>query len=270
MQWSSKTFLILLTMQCLLLQAQLPEKPFVIIVPSYKNAQWYKKNLDSIFSQKYTNYRVIYIDDQSPDNTGNLVEQYLKERHLEHKCLLIKNNERRHAMANRYRAIHLCESSEIVINVDGDDWLATDHALAYLNRIYQNPNVWMTYGQFIRYPSNLPGHGHEIPKSIIKKNAFRTYGAIPTFLYSFYAGLFHKIKKEDLMYKGQFLQMAHSAFMFPIIEMAGNHSCFVAKPLYVHNEDNPINDHKIDKNLQQFLSAHVKAKSPYKPVQSIV
>ena len=41
----------------------------------------------------------------SPDGTGNLVEQYIKERKLENKILLIKNNERCGALANIYRAI---------------------------------------------------------------------------------------------------------------------------------------------------------------------
>ncbi len=244
------------------------EKPFVIIVPSYNNASWYKENLDSIFGQHYTNYRIIYIDDHSPDNTGNLVEQYLKERHLEHKCLLIKNKERRHAMANRYTAIHLCEPSEIVVNVDGDDWLNSPDVLSFLNRIYQNPSIWMTYGQYIQYPSNKLGTCQKVPKFVIRHNNFRKHGFIPTALYSFYAGLFHKIKQEDLMYEGKFLVMAHSAYMFPIIEMAAKHFIYIPRPFYVYNRANPINDVKVDRQLQQKLSAYVKAKKPYLPIGS--
>ena len=46
------------------------------MVPSYKNAKTmlYKRNLDSIFMQNYTNYKVIYIDDNSPDGTGQFVQ----------------------------------------------------------------------------------------------------------------------------------------------------------------------------------------------------
>ncbi len=48
------------------------EKPFVFIIASYNNSEWYKNNLDSVFAQDYENYRIIYIDDASPDGTGHL------------------------------------------------------------------------------------------------------------------------------------------------------------------------------------------------------
>ncbi len=40
---------------------------FVIEITSYNSIKWYKQNLDSVFSQTYPYYRVIYIDDNSID-----------------------------------------------------------------------------------------------------------------------------------------------------------------------------------------------------------
>ncbi len=42
--------------------------PFCIVVPSYNNikSRLYLRNLDSLFMQDYTNYRIVYIDDHSP------------------------------------------------------------------------------------------------------------------------------------------------------------------------------------------------------------
>ena len=59
--------------------SSLPEKKIVILIPSYNNSRWYKENLDSIINQNYSNYRIVYVDDCSPDNTGQLVETYIKE-----------------------------------------------------------------------------------------------------------------------------------------------------------------------------------------------
>ncbi len=42
------------------------EKHMVIVTASYKNAQWYAWNLDSVFDQKYENWHLIYVDDCSP------------------------------------------------------------------------------------------------------------------------------------------------------------------------------------------------------------
>jgi cellulose synthase/poly-beta-1,6-N-acetylglucosamine synthase-like glycosyltransferase len=58
--------------------------PFCIIVPSYNNAksEIYLRNLDSIFMQDYKNYRVVYIDDKSPDKTGDFVNEYIKAKKI--------------------------------------------------------------------------------------------------------------------------------------------------------------------------------------------
>jgi teichuronic acid biosynthesis glycosyltransferase TuaG len=49
---------------------------FVFIIPSYNNQDWYKYNIKSINKQSYNNWRAIYIDDNSTDNTLELVKKY--------------------------------------------------------------------------------------------------------------------------------------------------------------------------------------------------
>lgn len=58
--------------------------PFCIIVPSYNNAKSkiYMRNLDSIFMQDYENYNVVYMDDNSPDKTGDFVNQYIIDKKI--------------------------------------------------------------------------------------------------------------------------------------------------------------------------------------------
>ena len=133
------------------------ERSIVVVIASYNNKDWYKRNLDSVFSQKYTNYRVIYVDDASPDGTGELVEQYIKEHKQEEKFTLLCNQERLGALANQYTAITSCDDMAIIVILDGDDWFAHDQVLAYMNNVYADTNVWLTYGQFKEYPSNKVG-----------------------------------------------------------------------------------------------------------------
>ena len=47
---------------------------FIYIVPSYNNKDWYKLNINSMISQKHTNWHMIYIDDCSDDGTFDLVK----------------------------------------------------------------------------------------------------------------------------------------------------------------------------------------------------
>jgi len=58
--------------------------PFCVVVPSYNNynSRLYLRNLDSIFMQDYKNYHVVYIDDASPDKTGEHVKKYIEEKNI--------------------------------------------------------------------------------------------------------------------------------------------------------------------------------------------
>ena len=47
-----------------------------IIIPAYNAAVYLQPCLDSIFSQEYTDFETIVIDDGSTDNTATLLEQY--------------------------------------------------------------------------------------------------------------------------------------------------------------------------------------------------
>lgn len=246
-------------------------KDFVLIIPSYNNARYYKQNLDSVFSQTYQNYRIIYVDDASPDNTGNLVAQYVKEKNQEHRVTLIKNDQRVGALANTYKAARICYPHEIVIILDGDDKLHDPDVLAYLNNVYRDPQIWMTYGQFMYVPANKLGIARQVPDQIIMENEFRSYPWVTSAPRTFYAALFHKIHKEDLMQDSTnfFQYAADLAYMFPMLEMAGIHSRFIGKVLYDYNRMTPINDDKVSRKKQMEIENNIRAKQKYKMVNQL-
>ncbi len=249
--------------------AAMAEKAIVVVIPSYNNKEWYKRNLDSVFSQNYQRYRIVYLDDASPDGTGELVRKYVKERKQEHRVTLIRNEKRSGALSNTFKGAWLCDPSEIVAILDGDDWFAHDHVLEKLNSVYANPNVWVTYGQFVYWPCSTPGWAAQVPDGIIERNEFRDYQWVTTALRTFYAGLFQKIKKEDLLLNGEFFLMAGDlAYMFPIMEMAGKNSQFIPDVLYVYNVDTPINDIKKDPTTQRNLGFLIRERARYSRVSA--
>jgi glycosyltransferase involved in cell wall biosynthesis len=242
-----------------------PEKPIAIVIPSYNNKKWYTKNLQSVLSQNYTNFRVIYTDDCSPDGTGNLVEAYLAENDSHQKVHLIKNSDRRGALHNLYTMIHMCEDDEIVATLDGDDWFPHDNVLSCLNEIYSSNEIWLTYGQFELYPSKIRGWASPMPDYIIENNAFRDFQHLPTHLRTFYAWLFKEIKLQDLLYLGKFYPMTWDmAMMFPMIEMAGERHQFISDIMYIYNDENSISDHHVSRQLQAYLAQLIKKKKRYK------
>jgi glycosyltransferase involved in cell wall biosynthesis len=228
-------------------QAQIPEKLIIIIVPSYNNIQFYEKNLDSIRNQPYDNYRVVYVDDCSTDGTAQAVEAYIKKWNLENTICLIKNTERRGAMYNHYMATHSCPPHAIVVTLDGDDWFPdSTHVLAYINEVYQDPQVWMTYGQFQQYPSDQRGWCADIPNYIKQLHAYRDYSWVTSHLRTYYAGLFHAIPIGYFMRNGSFLNSTSDvAIMLALLELSGGKALCIQDILYMYNTTNENSDFRI-------------------------
>lgn len=301
LQLSDKIFfyLFLICFKCLFFQGSyattlsdieiktLPQKPIVVIIPSYKNIDWYTKNLQTILSQQYSNYRIIYLNDCSPDGMELAIEQFLLKKNIDlrvinfddsfsedivevtekfveivnqesHFFTLINNVNRCGALENIYRAVKSCNDDEIIVTIDGDDWLYKKQVLIELNAIYSLENVWLTHGTLIHYPNLQYGWSEPIPQSIIEANAFRDYKC-PSHLRTFYAWLFKKIKLEDLLYKGKFFAMTWDmAMMYPMIEMCGDRHAFIPKANYYYNIANQINDNKVNPELQNELDNYIR------------
>jgi len=239
---------------------------FVIIIPSYNNKNWYERNLDSVLVQRYKKYLVIYLDDDSSDGTGELVQKYIDEHDVDNKITLIKNTKRRGALANLYYAIHSCDDNEIIVNLDGDDWFAHEKVLSILSHAYRDVNVWLTYGQYIDLWGGI-GCCRKIDQHIIRQNLYRKEPNVASHLRTFYAWLFKEIKLKDLLYRGAFFSMTWDwAMMYPMLEMSGRRFKFIPNILYVYNIDNPINDSKIDGRLQTYLGKLIQQKEPYHPL----
>ena len=55
------------------------EKPLIsIIIPVYKVEKYLEKCIKSVLSQTYKNLQIILVDDGSPDNCGNICDDYAR------------------------------------------------------------------------------------------------------------------------------------------------------------------------------------------------
>lgn len=240
------------------------EKKLSVVIPSYNNADWCQRNMESVFDQKYTNYRVIYIDDCSSDGTFDCVRSLVERLGQQDRTTCLRNKKRLFALANIYQAVYMCDDNDIIINLDGDDWFPHPYVFSYINEIYQDPNVWLTYSQYKTYPDGQMGFAKPIPLEVVKKNDFRQTQRSTNQLRTFYAWLFKQIRKEDLLYEDRFFPMTYDlAIMFPMQEMAGERFRFLSEILYVYNVANSLNDHKIDAALQRRLDDFIRSKTPY-------
>lgn len=108
---------------------------FQIIIPTYKYQKYLNKCLESIENQEYPKELIVatVIDDNSPKPLELLKTSY--------ECKLLRNKERMYAGYNRYLVYSKCPDNDIIIFLDGDDWLADNKCLQIINNVYNNNNI---------------------------------------------------------------------------------------------------------------------------------
>ncbi len=243
---------------------------FKIIVPLYNVEKWIKFCLRSIKNQTYKNFECIVVDDISSDQSVDIIKQEIKD---DNRFKLVINTEKKYALKNIYDNLYNSNASEedIILTVDGDDWLANKDVLYTINETYKENKCWMTYGSYAEYPSKKRGKfAKKIPQVIIENNSFRKFSWCSSHLRTFKYHIWKRIDKKDLLNPntGNFVKAAWDlAFMFPMLEMCGNKAFFVDKILYIYNRSNPLNEDKINHDLQLNEEYMVRNKKPYDRVK---
>lgn len=240
-----------------------------IIIPSYNNEKWCIQNIESVVNQTYPHWHATVIVDCATDNTEDLLREYITTHQLHDKITLQVNKRNKGALANIYYAATACDPEKVIGLLDGDDWFKHDRVLEHVTQVYQEEDVWMTYGQFELWPEDRIGHCRPYPKEIIKNNSFRyVQGVLPSHFRTFYAWLFQLIDKKDLLHKGKFFRVTWDmSIMYPVIEMCGEHHKCISEVLYVYNIANPLNDFKEHTALQAQLDQFIRSKKRYRPLE---
>lgn len=266
----------------LLEMPQTVSRKFVILITSYNNEPYALQNLDSACYQKATwPYRIIYVNDCSTDKTGDIVDAYVSKYNIKSKVTVIHNRSNAGGLKNYYDIIHgLIEDDEIVVCLDGDDFLTHDSVLLTLEKYYSNPDTWLTYGSLRPEPSNWPCRAvvKPYPNWVFVENNIRKYKFYAQHLKTFMAGLFKKIRKEDLL-KGEESFMSVSwdlAIMFPMLEMCSpfpgigvTHAVYIPDILYGYRVDNPLSDFRLRIKKQKKQAAVIRAMKPYRPLEKL-
>ena len=258
---------------------------FKIVIPSYNNEKWYEYNLASILNQTYTNYEVLYIDDKSTDNTYQLVVDVVGDL-PNWKVVTNNQNMRRGYNLSPYNPLiidFMEDDQDILLFVDGDDWLYDENVLAKLNDLYNDREYWMTYGKFVCYPTGAIGHPQntDYPTHVHSTNNYRKDTWRASHLRTFRWHLYKQIKREDLIYTktGEFYYHAEDlATSFPCLEMCPRHKIGVVDFMtYVYNvseenRDRVENDKSREPGGYQYelgvRENEVRSRTPYKTLEA--
>jgi len=183
--------------------------------------------LDSVEGQNYPKdlCRHLVIDDASDDGTPDLIEAWLA-RHSDHNVELIQRRNRRGGTSNTLEGIRHGGSESIVIELNGDDWLPDPGVLSFINKVYEDPEVWMTYNTQREstgvIPFQLPP-----PRKVRRTRAYRGLPWATSHLHTFRRPLFDHVPEEVMVdpETGEYWESADDVALYLyMLELAGEHA----------------------------------------------
>ena len=233
----------------------------VILTTTYNCEDFVERSLLSIMSQKFRDFKCYITDDMSTDNTAEIIKKTIGG---DDRFILIENKTKMYQPGNYDQVIRGMDISddEICVEVDGDDWLPNSNVFGLINEIYSDPDVWMTSGSF-KYSNGAQGFS-TAPTSF---NNIRKQGFTLSHLRTWKSWLWKKIEQSDLKdSEGNYWSVAGDlAFMFPMFEMSGEkHYRHIPLITYIYNENNPLNDHKVNMSTVNLIVDKIRNKEEYK------
>jgi len=112
---------------------------FSVVIPAYNQAQYLPNTINSILNQTYNNFEIIVVNDASPDNTNEVIQQFTDPRvnlliHEKNKGLPGARNTGMRAATGEYIAL-----------LDADDYFHPQKLEVHAAYLEQHPEIAVTY-----------------------------------------------------------------------------------------------------------------------------
>ena len=251
---------------------------FYFLVRSWNAWPYLQRCLESILTQSVSNYTILFVDDCSdyPKSQLQTIKSLLKGH------TAIFNQEQKFSVRNGYELIHdyIDDDEAIVVNVDGDDWLASPDVLKIVGDTYQNDRCLLTYGNcYYHQPGSRfhnqvatnihPNANTRYPLEVEREARYRMSHFRPLHLRTWKAGLYKKIKKTSFLRpNGEWMRCCEDqAMFFPMLEMANGAYSVIQQPLYVYNRENTFNDDKQNPRDRLVDEVLIKKQLPYQSLR---
>jgi glycosyltransferase involved in cell wall biosynthesis len=227
--------------------------------------------LASVHDQRYPRERIhhIYIDDASTDGTHERIAQWLRE-HPAHCVNYVHRDRRVGGTANNLDGFRRASPGAIVIELNGDDWLPDARTLDFLNRVYADPAVWMTYNTLRALDGSIP-KPVPYPRSVVAANAFRRCLRYSSHLHSFRRELFDRVREDSLIdpRTGEYWASSDDlALYYPLLELAGRHARHLSRITYIYNYT-AMAEERLDRSGQHDRARRIRELPPYSPLDAL-
>ena len=108
-----------------------------VIVPVYRTEKYLAECIDSILAQTYTHFRLVIVDDGSPDNAGKICDEYAEKDSR----ITVIHQENAGATRARARGVEEAANCEFITFVDSDDTIVSRYLQTLHNAINDSVDI---------------------------------------------------------------------------------------------------------------------------------
>lgn len=207
--------------------------------------------IDSIFSQTYKKYQILFVDDCSNYTTRQ--RKFIRQKLTNH--IVVFNRQKKGSIRNAYELIHnyAKKNSAIICNIDGDDYFSNNQALETIANAYTTTGCEYTYGncrvrnvetgEFFT-ASSFDRHANKPYTQEEKNSSLRKLPFKPLHPRTWKVSLFKKIKQSNFKdANGNWLKYCEDmAIFFPLMDQAPYGGQVIQSELYTYNISTKHND----------------------------
>lgn len=253
----------------------------LVVTPVYNAEKYIAKCINSVASQNYSHYTMYIVDDCSTDNTVQIIEDTVRSLpdDVQRNFIWTTNKENLGAVWNQIHTIEGTDGQDIIMLLDGDDWLVNNPNIFHKYNNLYNEGAEFTYGSCWSVVDNIPLIAQEYPPVVRLRKDYRNYKFnwnMPyTHLRTFRASLMHSFLHTKGNYafrdeNGDWLKAGgDTAVFYAMIEAADPENVIcIPEIVYHYNDANPLNDYKVNAEEQNRTAAKVLNTSPFLPGQT--
>jgi glycosyltransferase involved in cell wall biosynthesis len=245
------------------------EQRIAVITPFRNAARYLERCILSVAAQNYSNYHHYLINDASDDLSSEVIERIVNSLPVElnDHFTLVENSQSWGAVCNQVTMIRELADDNIIMLLDGDDWLANrSDIFDYYNNLYHNGTEF-SYGSCWSEVDNIPLIAQPYPQSIRQSRGYRQYrfnwGLPYTHLRTFRKRLINYVNDSAFQDHNHqwYTAGGDGAVFYALIEQAAwDRVTVVSEIMYHYNDTNPLNDYKVHGELQNRNAAEIVAK----------
>ena len=151
-----------------------------IIIPIYNVEPYLKKCIDSIILQSYSNLEIILVDDGSPDNCGNMCDDYASKDSR----IVVIHKQNGGLSSARNAGINIAKGDYLMF-VDSDDWVEKDFCETALKKKKKKKVDCLAFGYFKHENNIVIPKFTDHPRYLLAEEAIRSIVNLDDIIYNF-------------------------------------------------------------------------------------